>query len=64
MNKLERFESAVREVIDALGELPLEIAADAEDQLLVVLEIALDRRARKRAERWARMIESTRGLLS
>ena len=62
MNELERFELAVREVVDALGDLPLEVAADAEDHLLVILEVALDRRARKRADRWAQDLEKERKL--
>jgi len=62
MNKLERFEAAVGEMVSALNDLPLDVAADAEDHLLVLLEVALDRRARKRADRWAQDLEKERKL--
>jgi len=58
MSKLERFELAVRELIEALGDLPLEVAEDAEYHVLGILEIALDRRARKRVDRWAKNLSN------
>lgn len=64
MTKFERFELAIRELVNALDDLPLDVAVEAEYKFLGSLELALDRRARKRVERWTRIVESTGGLLS